>query len=126
VTGYPWNGITTAEHKRFLDAYQKKFNDYPRLGSIVGYSAIMSIAAGIRKANSTNTEKLIEVFHGLNVDTPLGPIRYRAQDNQSTMGAYVGRIAVKEGKGVMVNYQYLDGAKFQPADSDIKQLRKAP
>jgi branched-chain amino acid transport system substrate-binding protein len=126
VTGYPWNGITTAEHKRFLDAYQKKFNDYPRLGSIVGYSAIMSIASGIRKANSTNTEKLIEVFHGLNVDTPLGPIRYRAQDNQSTMGAYVGRIAVKEGKGVMVNYQYLDGAKFQPADSDIKQLRKAP
>jgi hypothetical protein len=27
---------------------------------------------------------------------------------------------------VMVNYQYLDGAKFQPADADIKQLRKAP
>jgi branched-chain amino acid transport system substrate-binding protein len=126
VTGYPWNGITTSEHKRFLDAYQKKFNDYPRLGSIVGYSAIMSIAAGIRKANSTNTEKLIDVFHGLSVDTPLGPIRYRAQDNQSTMGAYVGRIAVKDGKGVMVNYQYLDGAKFQPADADIKQLRKAP
>lgn len=126
VTGYPWSGISTPEHKRFLDAYQKKFNDYPRLGSIVGYSAIMSIAAGIRKANSANTEKLIDVFHGLSVETPLGKVRYRPQDNQSTMGAYVGRITVKDGKGVMVNYQYQDGAKFQPADAEVRQLRKAP
>src|ERR1700719_3607895 len=35
VTGYPWYAINTPEHKKFLDAYQKKFNDYPRLGSLV-------------------------------------------------------------------------------------------
>ena len=29
--------------------------------------------------------------------------RYRAIDHQSTMGAYVGRTAVKDGKGVMVD-----------------------
>ncbi len=39
VTGYPWYAIETREHKRFRDAYQAKFNDYPRLGSVVGYSA---------------------------------------------------------------------------------------
>ena len=38
VTGYPWYAIDTPEHKRFRDAYQAKFNDYPRLGSVVGYS----------------------------------------------------------------------------------------
>ena len=47
----------TPEHTKFLDAYQAKFKDYPRLGSVVGYSAIKSIAAGIRKAQSTETEK---------------------------------------------------------------------
>src|SRR5437764_9434815 len=26
VTGYPWSGIATPEHKRFLDAYRAKFN----------------------------------------------------------------------------------------------------
>src|SRR3977135_3552169 len=36
VTGYPWDKITTPEHKAFVDAYQKKYNDTPRLGSIVG------------------------------------------------------------------------------------------
>src|SRR6202008_4771058 len=40
VTGYPWYAIATPEHKTFLAAYQAKFNDYPRLGSIVGYSAM--------------------------------------------------------------------------------------
>jgi branched-chain amino acid transport system substrate-binding protein len=123
VTGYPWYGIATPEHKAFLAAYEKKFNDYPRLGSVVGYSAIMSLAAGIKKAGSTDTEKLVAAFKGLPVDTPMGKITYRTEDNQSTMGAYVGRLAIKDGKGVMVNYRYLDGAKFQPSDAEIKSLR---
>ena len=50
VTGYPWNEINTPEHKAFLAAYQKRYNDYPRLGSIVGYLTMKSLAAGIAKA----------------------------------------------------------------------------
>ena len=30
----------------------------------------------------------------------------------------------KDGKGVMVNWRYADGAKFQPADEEIRALRK--
>ncbi|WP_198087344.1 ABC transporter substrate-binding protein [Variovorax sp. E3] len=125
VTGYPWNGVKTPEHKAFLDAYQAKFKDYPRLGSVVGYSAIHSIAAGIKKAGGTDTEKLVAAFKGLQVDTPFGKINYRAQDNQSTMGAYVGKTKNDGGKGVMVDYVYLDGAKFQPSDEEVKKMRPA-
>ncbi|QOF78825.1 ABC transporter substrate-binding protein [Variovorax sp. 38R] len=125
VTGYPWYGIKTAEHKAFNDAYQAKFKDYPRLGSVVGYSAIYSIAAGLKKAGSTDTEKLVAAFKGLQVDTPFGKISYRAQDNQSTMGAYVGKTKNDGGKGVMVDYVYLDGAKFQPTDDEVKKMRPA-
>ncbi|MBB4223388.1 ABC transporter substrate-binding protein [Variovorax guangxiensis] len=125
VTGYPWSGVKTPEHKAFLDAYQAKFKDYPRLGSVVGYSAIHSIAAGIKKAGGTDTEKLVAAFKGLQVDTPFGKISYRAQDNQSTMGAYVGKTRNDGGKGVMVDYVYLDGAKFQPSDDEVKKMRPA-
>jgi len=125
VTGYPWNGVKTPEHKAFLDAYQAKFKDYPRLGSVVGYSAIHSIVAGIQKAGGTDTEKLVAAFKGLQVDTPFGKINYRAQDNQSTMGAYVGKTKNDGGKGVMVDYVYLDGAKFQPSDEEVKKMRPA-
>jgi branched-chain amino acid transport system substrate-binding protein len=125
VTGYPWNAIATPEHKRFLDAYQAKFKDYPRQGSVVGYSAVMSVAAAIRKAKSTDADKLVVAMRDLSVDTPFGKVVYRALDHQSTMGAYVGRIAVKEGKGVMVDWKYADGADYLPSDDWVRAHRPA-
>jgi branched-chain amino acid transport system substrate-binding protein len=125
VTGYPWYGITTPEHKKFEQAYQAKFKDYPRLGSVVGYSMIKSAAAGIAKAKSTDTDKLVAAFKGLQVETPFGKISYRPEDHQSTMGAFVGRTKNEGGKGVMVNYVYLDGAdpKYQPPVEELKKSR---
>ena len=79
VTGYPWYGIATPEHKAFLAAYQAKFKDYPRLGSVVGYTAVKSIAAGLKKAGSSDTEKLVAAFKGLQVDSPFGKITYRGR-----------------------------------------------
>ena len=125
VTGYPWYAIFTPDHDGFATAYRKRFKDYPRAGSVVGYNAIQSIAAGLRKAGSADTEKLIAAFRGLEVRTPFGPITYRAQDHQSTMGAYVGKTGLYGGKGVMVNFKYMDGAKFQPSDAEVKKLRPA-
>ncbi len=123
VTGYPWYGVQTPEHKAFFLAYRARYNDYPRLGSVVGYSAIQSLAAGIAKARSTDTEKLIAAFRGLKLSTPFGPITYRAQDHQSTMGAFVGKTRNEGGRGTMVDYVFLDGAKYQPTDAEVKALR---
>ena len=126
VTGYPWYAIDTPEHKAFLEAYQAKFNDYPRLGSIVGYMMVQSLEAGLKKANGvTDPETLIEAFKGLELSTPLGPITYRDIDHQSTMGAFVGRTDVQDGKGVMVDIRYVDGKDVQPSDEYVRQLRPA-
>jgi branched-chain amino acid transport system substrate-binding protein len=124
VTGYPWSEINTPEHKAFRDAYQKRWKDYPRQGSVVGYTAVHAVAGALRKAKSVETEKLVEAFKGLEMRTPFGPIAWRAIDHQSTMGAYVGQLAKKDGKGTMVNWRYADGAKYQPADQEIRALRK--
>jgi branched-chain amino acid transport system substrate-binding protein len=125
VTGYPWYGIQTPEHKAFLLAYQGKYQDYPRLGSVIGYSAIKSLAEGMKKAKSTDTEKLITAFRGLQLTTPFGPITYRAEDHQSTLGAFIGRTKNDGGKGVMVDFRYADGAKFLPSAAEVKKLRPA-
>jgi branched-chain amino acid transport system substrate-binding protein len=125
VTGYPWYSIKTPEHEAFRSAYEAKFKEYPRLGSVVGYSSIKSIVEGVKKAGSTDTEKMITAFRGLNVVTPFGPIVYRAEDHQSTMGAYVGRTKNEGGKGVMVNSLYMDGAKFLPSAAEVKKMRPA-
>jgi branched-chain amino acid transport system substrate-binding protein len=123
VTGYPYYGIQTDLHKKFFLAYFRKYNEYPKLGSVVGYATIMSLAEGLRKAQSTDTEKLIVAFRGLQLDTPFGRITYRAVDHQSTMGAYLGRTKLDGAKGVMTDYVYLDGAKYLPSVEETKKLR---
>src|SRR5580765_550434 len=52
VTGYPWTEINTPEHRRFREAYQKRWNDYPRQGSVVGYTAVYAVAEAVKKARS--------------------------------------------------------------------------
>ncbi|MEY3628246.1 MAG: hypothetical protein RLY91_12 [Pseudomonadota bacterium] len=125
VTGYPWYAIKTPEHDAFKNAYEAKYKDYPRLGSVVGYSAIMSLAAGIKKAQSTDTEKLITAFRGLTLMSPFGSVTYRPEDHQSTMGGYVGRTKVENGKGVMGTFRYIDGATVLPSAEEVKKLRPA-
>jgi branched-chain amino acid transport system substrate-binding protein len=125
VTGYPYYGIQTEDHKKFFLAYYRKYNEYPRLGSVVGYSMIMSIAEGLKRAKSTDTEKLVTAFSGMPVATPFGKVTYRAVDHQSTMGAFVGTTKVEGDKGVMTDYRYLDGSSVLPGDAEVKKLRPA-
>ena len=123
VTGYPWSSLNTNDHKAFLQAYQAKFKDYPRMGSVVGYALIKSVAAGVAKAQGADSEKLHVAFRGLQLATPFGKITYRAEDHQSTMGAFVGRTKNEGGKGVMVDARYMDGAQFQPSAAEVKKSR---
>lgn len=123
VTGYPWYAIDTPEHRAFVEAYQARFDDYPRLGSVVGYNTFLAIAAIIEAAGSTDTEALVEAARGIEFDSPLGPIRFRAADHQATMGAFVGRTAVRNGRGIMVDWFYADGEDYLPDETAARALR---
>jgi branched-chain amino acid transport system substrate-binding protein len=92
VTGYPWDQITDAPHKAFIDAYRAKFNDTPRLGSFLGYSVGYMMRDLLEKAGSTDTEKLIAAMEGLTFDTPKGPMTFRKEDHQALQDMYHFRI----------------------------------
>jgi branched-chain amino acid transport system substrate-binding protein len=123
VTGYPWYSIKTPEHDAFLKAYQAKYNDYPRLGSIVGYETIKSAAAILAKAGSTDVDKMIAAAEGIAVPSPFGEISFRKIDHQSTLGAFVGKTAQKDGKGIMVDAVYRKGSDYLPSDAEVEKLR---
>ncbi|MEM7653222.1 MAG: ABC transporter substrate-binding protein [Pseudomonadota bacterium] len=125
VTGYPWQTLDTPEHKKFLAAYEARFDDHPRLGSVLGYTLIYLIKEAIEKGGSTETETMIEALRGITVDTPFGPTTIRAEDHQATQGAFVGKIALKNGKGVMVDWYYADGINYMPTIEEVKAVRPA-
>ena len=127
MTGYPWYDFTEEDgaNKVFVDAYQARFNETPKLGSLVGYMTAETVAAAIEKAGSTEGDAIRQAFEGLNVTTPVGEITFREIDNQATMGAFVGTTALKDGAGVMTNWTYLDGADYLPSDEEVAKLRPA-
>jgi branched-chain amino acid transport system substrate-binding protein len=123
VTGYPWDQIRTPVHTKFVQAYEKRFNEPPRLGSVVGYTTFMSIAQAIKQAGSIDTEKLITAFRGLKVDSVFGPVVFRRLDQQSTFGAFIGRLDLKGERGVMVDWRYVDGKDYMPTEAVVKRKR---
>ena len=62
-------------------------------------------------------------FKGAIFPTPFGPAIWRAQENQGTLGTYVGRSAMKDGRGIMVDWRYVDGHYALPSDEEVKRLR---
>ncbi len=125
VTGYPWYDLETPEHVKFREAYMARFDDYPRLGSVVGYAALWTVAEAITKAGSTDPKALVEALRGLELETPLGPIEYRVADQQSTMGTFLGTLTVKDGMPRMVNWRFGAGADYLPSEADAAKMRPA-
>ena len=123
VTGYPVGEIDTPAARNFEAAYKARFKETPRMGSVVGYALIASIAAGIAKSGGLDTAKLEAGFKGVSFDTPFGAAMYRPIDQQSTFGTFVGRTAVKGGAGTMVGWHYVDGATAQPSDAEVRKMR---
>ncbi len=125
VTGYPRDSIDTSAHKSFAQAYRAKFAEAPKCGSVVGYALINAIVAGLTKTGSTESEAMAEGFKGAQFDTPFGRARFRALDHQATLGAYVGKLGLKEGRGTMVDWRYVDGADALPSDDEVRKMRPA-
>ncbi|MAP19169.1 MAG: twin-arginine translocation pathway signal protein [Aurantimonas sp.] len=127
VTGYPRYDIDTPEHDAFRTAYEAKYGEHPYAGSLVGYNGMKALAAALTKAGgATDADSLIAAFEGLEVpDAPSGRFTFREADHQSTMGAWVGRTAVRDGQGVMVDWRYADGADYLPSPEDARKLRPA-
>jgi len=123
VTGYPWDQVTTPANVAFVKAYRDKFKETPRMGSVVGVALIQSIVAGLKRSGGLGLDQTIAGFKGASFDTPIGQATFRAIDHQSTMGAYVGKTALKNGKGIMVDWKYIDGATSLPSDAEVRKLR---
>lgn len=123
VTGYPWDAIDLPAHKAFVAAYEAKYGEPPRLASLLGYTTLQMIGAMLEKAGSTETDAMIAALEDLEIDSPIGPVTMRGLDHQSSMGAFVGRIAVEDGQGRMVDWHYADGKAYLFPEEAVRKAR---
>ena len=81
-------------------------------------------AKAIEEAGSVDPFEVSKAVRGLTIDTPIGPMTIRAIDGQSTMGLWVGRTELVDGKPAFVEYQYEEGSKFLPSEEEVMEMRR--
>lgn len=117
VAGYPAAALGTPENQAFVKAYQARYNEAPRLGSVLGYTLVKVSAEILRRAGGGGAERMIAAAEGLAFNSPLGRARFRAADHRSTLGTFVGRSAQRNNRGIMTDFAYRDGARFLPDEA---------
>ncbi len=104
-----------AAHKDYiqrLKAYSKEEN--PSSWPITGYVAMQVLAEGIKKAGSTDSDKVAKALLDLTVDTPIGKQTLRAKDHQANRGQFWGKTVKDEKLGFarLQEVVYMDPEPF--------------
>jgi branched-chain amino acid transport system permease protein len=104
VIGYdrgPFHVIRTLapspRFEEFLQKYGAATNKYPSTWAINAYDAVMTWARAVRKANTFETEAVVDMLEGLELDSLRGPGHFiRKEDHQASVGSYIGVVAWDE------------------------------
>ena len=102
-------------HKDYLARLRKYLNqEQPSSWPITGYVAMQALTQAIKKANSTDSEKVAEALAGLTYDTPLGTLTIREEDHQAPRGQFWGKMVMdpKYPFAIMQDATYIDPAPF--------------
>ena len=105
----------TPAHRDYTARLSKYLKDeYPSSWAIQGYIGMQFLTEAIKKAGSTDSDKVAKALLGLTVETPIGPLTIREKDHQANRGQLYGKTA-KDPKypfPIMKPVTYVDPTKF--------------
>ena len=109
-----WESAPPA-HKDYtarVKAYTKE--EYPSSWPVTGYVGMQMLVEAIKKANSTDSDKVAKALLDLTVDTPIGKQTIRAKDHQANRGQLWGKTVMdpKYPFAIMKDIVYIDPAPF--------------
>jgi branched-chain amino acid transport system substrate-binding protein len=80
----------------------------------MGYASIFALTEGIKKAGSTNSDKVAKALLGLSFDTPIGKLTFDEKTHETNMGEFWGQM-VKDDRypfAIMKDPKYLSQGPY--------------
>jgi branched-chain amino acid transport system substrate-binding protein len=124
VLAYPFPEINTPEMKKFVTSYEARYHEAPDFPSVYGYVWVYFLKDLITAAGSVDPDLLKQKLPGFSFKSILGPLTIRAIDHQSTMGAWIGTTALRQGKPTVIDWTYVAPEPYFPTDDYIRARRK--
>jgi branched-chain amino acid transport system substrate-binding protein len=94
ATYYYYEHPKNPANKWLVEEHQKRFKSPPDFFTAGGMAAGIAIVEGIKRAGSTDTEKLIAAMEGMAFETPKGRMTFRKEDHQAMQSMYHFKIKV--------------------------------
>jgi branched-chain amino acid transport system substrate-binding protein len=105
----------TPAHRDYIARLSKYLKDeYPSSWAIQGWIGMAFLAEAIKKAGSTDSDKVSKALLGLSIDTPIGKQVIREKDHQANRGQLYGKTVMdpKYPFPIMKPVEYIDPTKF--------------
>jgi branched-chain amino acid transport system substrate-binding protein len=105
--------------------YDKIAKDYDYDAVVGGYSQILFLQAAIRKAGSTDKEKIISAGEGLELDTPWGHIKILNYSHRATVPNFIGVTAYspKYPFAILKDVKVYQGEKIMTSEDAVRKMR---
>jgi branched-chain amino acid transport system substrate-binding protein len=102
----------------FAESFKKKFGNYPSYAGYTSYDEVYFIADAIKRAGSTDADKLVEALEKTDWEGTIGRIQFYGKDDQFTHG-------LKYGKGLITGLvlQWQDGAQVSVWPPEIAKAK---
>ena len=116
----------TPEQKAFVEEFKKAYNRYPSFGSLVGMFTAQYIVKALEKAGKVDPEKFVDALRGMTVDSPIGKLTMRAEDNQVMLPMFMGVTKKVPGYDFLIaaDIVTIPAAELMPSVEEIKKARE--
>lgn len=97
--------LDTPENKKFVEAYQGKYNEVPSVFALQSYDAAQLIDAAIKatEGNTSDKDKLVAAMEATTLTSPRGPFRIDPETHNPIMHVYLREVQkVGDGWGNVV------------------------
>lgn len=88
---YHFNFEDTKVNQEYVKSYMEKYGAPPTSHSMYGYVGTQFVLEAMKKAKTTDKEKVIDALRGLTLETIVGAMTIRKYDQQANMPVYVGQ-----------------------------------
>jgi len=108
----------------WVNKFQTQAKKPPTLGASWGYASAYIIAEAIRRAKSTDTDKVIAALdEGFDMQFPWGKVVMRGCDHQAIPPQWVGKVKMSaEGKAVLADVEEHHGEEFIRSCAEIAKI----
>ncbi len=137
TTTFPWYDEGTLKRHPKLAEWNKKYTEWakangvkdpqPKLGASWGYASGYIIAEAIKRAKSTEPDKVIAVLtEGFEMDFPWGKVIMRGCDQQALPPQWQGEVKMgKDGKPYVADIEETHGKDIVKSCDEVAKLRAA-